>query len=164
MKNRVLFSFLFLLLLFSFAQSGKQFPKIDIKDFEGKIINTSELYQNSDFTLITFWATWCSPCKKELAAYATQATIWKKKYGLEINTISIDDQESSLKVKQFVSLSDWPFKSYWDVANVLMKQMYVKSIPYTVIVNKSGKIVYEQKSYVEGDELAVEDFLIQNKK
>ncbi|MFA9220697.1 MAG: TlpA family protein disulfide reductase, partial [Sediminibacterium sp.] len=44
-------------------------PSINLKDLNGKTINTATLAQDGKPTLICFWATWCSPCKKELNNY-----------------------------------------------------------------------------------------------
>ena len=45
--------------------SQKKVPAVKLVDMSGKAVNTSELTTNGP-VIISFWATWCAPCKKEL--------------------------------------------------------------------------------------------------
>jgi len=69
MTNKILFSFVFMFLIAStnFAQSkGQNLPSISIKDLNGKDVDVSKFSESGKITVISFWATWCTPCKKEL--------------------------------------------------------------------------------------------------
>ena len=50
------------------AQNTAKIPAADVKTIDGKIINTANLSNNGKPMIISFWATWCKPCKKELDA------------------------------------------------------------------------------------------------
>ncbi len=46
----------------------KSLPSATVKTLDGKTMNVQELGKSGKITVISFWATWCSPCKKELDA------------------------------------------------------------------------------------------------
>ena len=44
---------------------GKKISKIELKNFKDEIFLTEVDLTKNKFTLINFWASWCSPCRKE---------------------------------------------------------------------------------------------------
>ena len=48
----------------------KSLPSVDIKYLDGKSVDIQDFATNGKITVVSFWATWCSPCKKELDAIA----------------------------------------------------------------------------------------------
>ena len=69
---------LLLLLLSAFAVGStaqsrvKKVPNAEVKDLQGKLLNTSTITNDGNPMIISFWATWCGPCKKELNAIAEE--------------------------------------------------------------------------------------------
>jgi thiol-disulfide isomerase/thioredoxin len=49
------------------AQNNQTMPEIILKDVNGKVKNVNEYSKSGKITIISFWATWCTPCKKELS-------------------------------------------------------------------------------------------------
>lgn len=132
--------------------SGKAIPAADIKTLDGKIISTSKLSNDGKPIIISFWATWCKPCKKELDAISEQYDEWVTQTGVKLIAVSIDDSRSALKVGADVKSKDWKYDIYIDENQDFKRAMSVNSIPHTFIIDGKGNIVWQHNSYAEGDE------------
>ena len=137
----------------------KTLPAITLADINGKQVNVADYGKSGKITVLSFWATWCVPCKKELTNIADLYEEWQKKYNMQIIAVSIDDSRSSTKVKPTVEGQRWGFEVLLDVNQDLKRQLNIQSVPFTVLVNESGKIVYTHSGYVEGDEYILEEEL-----
>ncbi|HMV23611.1 MAG TPA: TlpA disulfide reductase family protein [Saprospiraceae bacterium] len=154
MKKNLL---LFLSLIFfgsMFAQNA--LPNIDIKNLEGKTIKIKDAVEPGKVTILGFWATWCSPCKKELDAIGENWDEWKEKYNCELLAITVDDQRSLGKVKPMVKEKGWTFPVYSDANQQLLKGLSGQSVPFTVVLDKAGNIAFIHNGYTPGDETELE--------
>ena len=148
---------LFILLVFilnteiSFGQTRK-LPNINVKTLNGKKFNISKLQNGQNPIVISFWATWCKPCKKELNNIAEIYEEWQDETGVKIVAISIDDSRSKSKVAPYVNSSDWEYEVYLDLNGDLKRAMGVSTVPHTFLLNKNKEIVWQHKGYVDGDE------------
>lgn len=148
---------LFILLIFilnteiSFGQTRK-LPNINVKTLNGKKFNISKLQNGQNPIVISFWATWCKPCKKELNNIAEIYEEWQDETGVKIVAISIDDSRSKSKVAPYVNSSDWEYEVYLDQNGDLKRAMGVSTVPHTFLLNKNKEIVWQHKGYVDGDE------------
>jgi len=151
---------LFLALLFSstlvLAQS-EGVPDVKLKNLSGEAISVRDITGQGKITVITFWATWCSPCKKELSNYAELYDEWQKKYDVEVLAISIDDARNTAKVKAYVNGVNWPFEVLLDPNEDMKRSMNFQTVPFSMLVDQNGNVVYRHNSYVEGDEYVMED-------
>ena len=102
--------------------------------------------------VMSFWATWCKPCKKELNAIAEVYDDWQDETGVKLIAISIDDSRSMSKVAPYVNSSDWDYEIYLDQNSDLKRAMGVSTVPHTFLINGDGKIVWNHKGYIDGDE------------
>ena len=67
MKNQILiFLAVLLTAASSFSQENRSLPNVKVKTLTGDAFNISEIDNDSKPMVISFWATWCKPCKKEL--------------------------------------------------------------------------------------------------
>jgi len=149
-----LFLSLFATILFStiiFAQI-RTLPSIDVKTLDGGSINITELENNGQPIVISFWATWCKPCKKELNTIAEVYEDWQDETGVKLVAISIDESRSMAKVSPYVNASDWDYEVYLDPNGDLKRAMGVSAVPHTFLLDSKKEIVWQHKGYVDGDE------------
>jgi thiol-disulfide isomerase/thioredoxin len=138
-------------------QDQKKLPDATIEDLEGAKVNIQKFSNNDKITIITFWATWCTPCKKEMTNLSELYPYWKEDYNAEIVAVSIDDSRNSAKVKSYVNGQAWDFTFLLDSNQDLKRALNFQTIPYTIMVDSEGYIVYTHQGYVEGDEYTLED-------
>jgi thiol-disulfide isomerase/thioredoxin len=156
MKNKILLCFIALALSSStgFTQI-KALPNTQVKTLEGNNFNIDKLSNNNNPIVISFWATWCKPCKKELNNIAEIYDDWQDETGVKLVAISIDDTRSMSKVAPYVNASDWDYEIYLDPNGELKRAMGVSTVPHTFLVNGKKEIVWQHKGYVDGDEMTL---------
>ena len=143
---------LFFLLMFSVNSFGqKQIPSIDLLDFQGEKINTTDLLNNEKLTILSLWATWCVPCIKELDAINEVYEFWKEDIDFELIAVSVDDSRSYRRAQALVNGKEWPYKILLDVNQDFKRALGTSFIPQTLII-KNGKILYQHTGYQPGDE------------
>jgi cytochrome c biogenesis protein CcmG, thiol:disulfide interchange protein DsbE len=150
MKNLIL---LLLTAIFSISLSAQEVPQVQIKDLNGKTVNSKSIIENNGKpVLVSFFATWCKPCIKELTAFNEEYADWAKETGVKIIAISTDNARSSSSVAPFVNARGWEFDVYLDENGDFKRAMNVGNVPHTFLLDGKGKIVWQHTSYLEGDE------------
>lgn len=134
-----------------------QLPQATIKSVDGQNVEFNEIIEDQKVTIISFWATWCAPCKKELDAIADLYDTWQADYDVELIAISVDDARAAAKVKPMVAEKGWPYRIFIDTNQSLMRSLHFQTVPYTIVVDQNKKIVYNHSGYLPGDELELED-------
>ena len=148
----------------SLFSQDKTLPSANVKTLEGQSLNVQDLGKTGKVTVISFWATWCSPCKKELDAIKDYYGEWKEKYDMELVAISIDDPRTAAKIPAMVAEKGWEYRVLHDYNKEFQIAANVASVPYTLLLDASGNIVFEHTGYAPGDELELEDQIKELKK
>ena len=129
-----------------------QLPSVNIKDMEGNSLNFSKISNNGKPIIISFWATWCKPCKAELNTIAEEYDDWVDETGVKLVAVSIDDARSSSRVEPYVNAQGWEYLVLMDPNSDLRRAMGVNNVPHTFLVDGAGKIVWDHNNYSPGDE------------
>ena len=137
-----------------------QLPSVNIKDMEGNSVNFSKISNNGKPMIISFWATWCKPCKAELNTIAEEYDDWVDETGVKLVAVSIDDACSSSRVEPYVNAQGWEYLVLMDPNSDLRRAMGVNNVPHTFLVNGAGKIVWDHNNYSPGDEEELYEKLI----
>lgn len=126
---------------------GLQRPDFEMPDLEGNMHHVSEW--DGKTIVLNFWATWCPPCREELPAF----TELQEKYadqGLQFVGLAVDTPENVEKFMQEIPLN-YP-NLVDEIGAMQIGKLYgnnIGALPYTVIINKSGKIAYSTKGGLE---------------
>jgi len=125
-------------------------PDFGLMDLHGKLRNVSEW--DGKVLMINFWATWCPPCRREIPAFIKLQQTYQDK-GFTIVGVAIDTKQNAIDFVDPMGIN-YPVlvgehrgislaKDYGNRLGVL---------PYTVIVNRDGKIVYTHRNELTYDE------------
>ena len=136
----------------SLSSALAQLPSVVIRDIDGKAVKTDTLSNNGKPFIIDFFATWCKPCNRELSAIADVYEEWQEETGVEVIAVSIDQAQNINKVKPLVNNPGWPYKVLLDPNSEFKRALGVQMIPYTIIVDGKGNIVYKHNGYTDGAE------------
>lgn len=139
------------------AQSSKTLPDATVKTLDGKSVQIKSYVGKGKITILSFWATWCAPCKREMDAISEVYGDWKKDYDVQFLAVTIDTQRDLPKVKPMVTTKGWPYIFLSDAANQLKTALNFQTIPQTYLIDQKGNIVYEHTGYNPGDELDLEE-------
>ncbi len=166
--------FLLLFVAFAFAANAQevndsiptednstQLPDITLKDIDGNDVNFAQYGQNGKLTIVSFWATWCKPCIKELKNMNDLLEDWEEEYDVELVAVSVDDSRNMVKVKPFASGMGWNFDVLLDPNGDLQRALNVANPPVTFLIDQEGNIIYTHTGYVEGDEYELEDHIVE---
>lgn len=147
---------LFLLTLYHGAsqaqQSTPQIPNIRLQDLNGQETFANNIANNGKPIVISFWATWCKPCILELNELQDIYEQWHEETGVKIVAISIDDARGAQKVPAIVRGRGWEFDVYLDENSDLKRALNIANIPYSLLVDGQGSIVWQHSGYTLGDE------------
>lgn len=157
MKNLILILLVVTLNNIAFSQV---IPSVQIKTLDNKIVNTQELFNEENLIILSFWATWCKPCIKELDAYNENIIDWADETGVKLIAVSIDNTRSMSRVAPFVNGRGWDnIQFYLDPNEDFKRAMNVVNVPHTILLDGDGNILWQHTSYSEGDEYELYDVL-----
>jgi peroxiredoxin len=115
-----------------------------LKEFRGKVV------------LLNFWATWCSPCKKELPYFDKMYRKYKKE-GLVVLAVSTDSGASVSQVGPTVRRSGFSFPVLIDTEGKVAGLYNPKQrMPFSALIDRKGQIRLEHPGYTPGDEKVME--------
>ena len=129
-----------------------QLPKVVLKDIAGREIATDTLNNQGKPFIIDFFATWCKPCNRELDAIAEVYEEWQEETGVKIFAVSIDQAQNINKVKPLVDNHGWDYDVLLDPNSDLRRAFGIQNIPYVMLCDGDGTIVYKHMGYTDGEE------------
>ncbi len=152
MKKVALFLFALVAGLALNAQNARLPENVTIRTLDGQAVNASAMIDGEHPIILSFWATWCKPCNRELNAIREIYSDWQEETGVKLVAVSIDDARSAARVKPHVDGNDWPYEVYLDQNSDLKRAMNVVNVPHTFILAPDGTILWQHTGYQDGGE------------
>lgn len=134
------------------ARAGGRAPDFTLPDLDGRNVSLSD-FLGEKVVVISFWATWCTPCKAEMpyleAMYKELAD-----QGLVVLSISVDEARNEPQVKQTIRAGQYTFPVLLDKSTDVVTLFNPrKSVPMTVVIGKDKRIHSVHEGYAPGDEV-----------
>lgn len=112
---------------------GKPAPAFDLEKHDGGRISLASLKGN--VVILTFWATWCAPCKVEMP---TLEEAHKKHGGNGVTVVGVNFQQEKPQVKKFVDANKMTFPIAMDVDGKTADVYNIPGLPTTFFIDRDG--------------------------
>ena len=124
-------------------KQGDKAPDFTVEMVDGQKIALSSL--KGKVVLVNFWATWCPPCRNELAR--VEKEIIEKFKGQEFVFLPISRGESKETVAKFREKMGYTFPMGLDTTQSIFKKYATNYIPRNFLVDRDGKVVLVSVGY-----------------
>jgi thiol-disulfide isomerase/thioredoxin len=126
-----------------------------IRDLDNRPVSLAE--HKGKVIVISFWATWCGPCKEEMPHLEKMYKAYKDQ-GLVVLSISADDARTMSQVKSYIRTKGYTFPVWLDPSSIAVGLYNPgKTLPYTVVIDRSFEIAHQHTGYTPGDEVDLEE-------
>lgn len=137
-------------------QLYKKWAALPVTVNEISVEGIKELIQNKGqkLRLINVWATWCGPCTMEFPDFITIDRMFRGR-DFEFVSISTDKPERKEKVLSFLKEQEASNKNFIFSGNNIYQLIeavdpdWKGALPYTLLVEPGGKIVYQQQGTID---------------
>lgn len=121
-------------------------------DLKGKRVKLSAF--RGKVLVISFWATWCEPCMQELPHLDRKAQALPD--DLVVLAISTDNAQTMNKVRLTVKRKRWRVPVLLDADGQVTSDLNPRGAhPYTMFLDRAGRLVADHDGYAPGDEVAM---------
>ncbi len=149
--RRSLFTILLLALAsapsaFAALKEGDAAPDFKVNTYSGDEVSPSAYL--GKVVVLSFWASWCAPCLKEMPILeGIQKAAGKDR--IQVMAINIEDRQTFRKVARKMQKESLQMLVVWDTHEHAQRAFEVKAIPKMVIIDKAGKILRIHQGYSE---------------
>jgi len=164
MRNTLLAILLLTIISFLYSEGlevekeYRALPIVKIKSLKGKKISTKKILKEK-YTIMSFWATWCVPCLKEMK----ELDILHHKYkdeNFQVVGISVDDSKTIKKIKTTLKSKKISYPVYLDTEQKFFGKFNTEALPFSILVSPDGEILWEHSGYIPGDEKELEAVIV----
>jgi peroxiredoxin len=136
------------------SAAGTIAPDFTGRDIAGRTFRLSD-FLGKDVVLLDFWSTTCEPCKAEFPHLRAMFDAEHAK-GLLVVGIAMDGPETLADVPSLVRRFEIDFPVVTD-EDSRIASLYnpTKVAPFSVIIDRTGRIVAKREGYAPGDEKLV---------
>ena len=129
------------------VKDGAVAPDFEVEMFDGSKVRLADL--KGKVVLLNFWATWCPPCRAELAR--VEKDIIEKFKGKPFVFLPVSRGEEKATVAAFREKMGYTFPMGLDTSNSIYKLYAQTYIPRNFLIGKDGKVVKASVGYDEAE-------------
>jgi len=120
------------------TSAGKTYTDFEIEQ-NGEKVKLSDFVKPGQYTLVDFWASWCGPCKQEIAIIKQ---LYEKYNSKGLNVVGVDVWESQEQAQNYLNENPLP----WNVmltgeGSEITDKYGINGIPCIMLIDPEGKIV-----------------------
>jgi cytochrome c biogenesis protein CcmG, thiol:disulfide interchange protein DsbE len=164
MKPLIIVQIVFSIFVTSFAQNDYQSssyrtaPNFNLENLDGEIIELNSFLGKGPL-LLCFWSSCCRSAVAQVEAFSNLYGKYEDE-GLMMLAIAVDQENTVAKVKPFVLSKGFKFPVLYDSDRNVSRLYYAYDVPFSVLIDTLGIIVYSHLGYMKGDEIELEQKLI----
>jgi thiol-disulfide isomerase/thioredoxin len=132
-------------------------PGLRARDLGGASFDLAETLVSGP-TVITFWATWCKPCRRELPELQKLLDTYGER-GFQVVAVNGDGPVDQAKIRPYVKAHGFTFSVLPDPDGEIRRRFQVEVFPTTLLVDTEGRILHRQVGYRRGDETILAEHL-----
>jgi len=140
------------------AGSGRLAPNFKLENLDSEIIELKNFIGKGPI-LLCFWSSCCKSAVSQIEAFSDLYNDYEAK-GFTLLAIATDDEKTIAKVKPYIKSKKYNFPVLYDTDGNVSRMYYAFDIPFCVLINKSDRIVYSHRGYMKGDEIELENKII----
>lgn len=138
--------------------SGRTAPNFKLENLDREIIELNDLIGSGPI-LLCFWSSCCKSAVAQVEAFSDLYEKYEEQ-GFIMLAIATDDEKTVAKVKPLVKIKKYNFPVLYDTDGSIARMYYAHDLPFDVLIDYQGKIVYSHLGYMKGDEIELEGKII----
>jgi len=160
----IMYIIFILSLCFSQIKVGDDAPTFFVRDLNEKKFFLSDTLELHKPIVLSFFATWCAPCKIEMPILDTLSREYSDVHFYLINVSGLTQgsaklKEDPIKVQNLITKLGISLPVLMDKYGKIAEKYEVKSLPRLVVIDPEGKLYYIHDGYKKGDETKLKDKL-----
>jgi len=118
----------------------------EVKNTSNQAVLLKDITASGKTTIFAFFADWCAPCQKEMDSLNANLDSLNAQ-GIEVVAVALGSKGNMDRINLTVKEKGWKMKILFDSENEAQNVYRITTLPYTMVVNKAGKIVYDSNGF-----------------